>query len=110
MKTYKSLFWIACLSFIILLCYFYLRKLDYDYEVSSKTWDIQNHEYDIRIIDEILSKSDQSRHQIDSILKGHYPSDSDGFRHDGDTIFLSQSKLIFKNGQLTNIANLYARE
>ena len=107
MKRYKLPFWIAVVAFIILLSYSYLRKLDYDYEVFSKKWTIENHQYDIRTINDILFKSDQSRHQIDSLLKDYYPSDGDGFKSDVDTIFLTQTKLIFKNNQLHQIDNIY---
>uniref|UniRef100_UPI004049AA6B hypothetical protein n=1 Tax=Flavobacterium sp. TaxID=239 RepID=UPI004049AA6B len=105
MDKYKILFWIAFVSFVSLLCYSYLRKIDYEWVLSSKDWQISDYEFDIRMIDELMFKTDKSEHQIDSILIAYDQSDGDYFKITKDTAFLKNSYLLFEDNQLKSIRN-----
>ena len=105
MNKYKYLFWLASISFILLLCYSYIRKESYESDLSDKNWEILHYEFDIRMIDELMFKSDKSKHQIDSILIAFDQSDEDFFKITKDTAFLQKSYLLFKAGQLKSIEN-----
>jgi len=99
------MFWLASISFIVLLCYSYIRKISYESDLSNQDWEIMDYEFDIRMIDELMLKSDKSKHQIDSILIAFDQSDGDFFKITKDTAFLQNSYLLFKEGQLKSIGN-----
>jgi len=101
MKKYKTLFWIAFSLIIILICFCYLLKEDYESEITFKQWEINDLREDVRIIDDITFNTNKSKNQIDSILEKYIISDN--FRRNGDTIFLNRSYLILKNDTLNNI-------
>lgn len=105
MNKYKYLFWVATISFIVLLCYSYIRKKSYESDLSNKDWEILDYEFDIRMIDELMFKSDKSKHKIDSILIAFDQSDGDFFKITKDTAYLQKSYLLFKEEQLISIGN-----
>jgi hypothetical protein len=105
MDKYKVLFWVTFISFISLLCYSYVRKENYELDLSLKDWEINDYQFDIRMIDKLMFESNKSKHQIDSILIAFDQSDGDYFKITKDTVFLNNAFLLFKEEQLKSIGN-----
>lgn len=107
MKTYKYLFWITLILFIIFTGYSYVKKIEYEIDSSLKDWQITDYRRDINIIDKIVFETDHTKYQIDSILKdfNSYDEDVDFFKIKKNTVFLENTYLIFKNDSLISIEN-----
>jgi len=101
------MFLLSLISFILLLCYSYIKKKDYEYQLSNQKWKIHEYRADIRMINQLIFQSDKSKRQIDSILIDYDQSDGDFFKITRDTSFLWNTSLIFKENQLISIENQY---
>ena len=101
MKKYKILFWITFSLIIIISSFCYLLKEYYEMEIAFMEWQINDLREDIRIIDDVTFNTNKSKNQIDSILNKYIISDN--FKRNGDTIYLNNSHLIFKNDTLNSI-------
>lgn len=105
MKKYISLFWLTFVSMIILLVYSYYRKTEYESDLSRKNWQINDYQFDIRMINKLMFETDRSKHQIDSLLIAYDQSDGDYFKITKDTVFLNETFLLFQDNELKSIQN-----
>jgi hypothetical protein len=101
MKTYKILFWILFSISILFSGYHFLTVKVLEVKIRFNEWTISDLNNDIHIISDLTLLNKVQKNKVDSVLK--YNIISDHFKQSGDTIFLHQSILLFKEDTLHQI-------
>jgi len=106
----KELFWAALTTILLaLLVYHFITVESLKLNVFSKNWEISDLETDNYIVGEIASKRIYKRSEIDTFLiKNYYPSD--GYEHNGDTIFLFRTYIVFDKDSLVKFEPISYKE